>query len=237
MKSSKLLKQKTKKVSRFLFLFIFISILCIVVVFLTRKFFKITEIEIDGANKLEVVEIYDIVSAKYIGKSIFEIDEFEVRSFVEDSAFSLKFVDESYIFPNKLLIVVEPRSEVYTIVDISGSVFSLDASGYVFKVAEIGSVSDIRYNKPIEIGRYIDDPLVMNAFRYVQDDREVLIDGNEISLKLKTGSTVFLPKNVDESDILQINETLQKIIQKYTIENRGIEFIDMRFSKPVIKFK
>ncbi|PIR42314.1 hypothetical protein CO058_00950 [candidate division WWE3 bacterium CG_4_9_14_0_2_um_filter_35_11] len=235
MRSSKFYKNKSRKP-----IYHLLSLILLVVVgifFSFKNIFKINELEIDGTGESDIASFYEVFSKTYKGISIFDINDSDIKVFVEDSFPSYAFKRKIYIFPSKLLIEVESRNEIYTISDSNGSIFSIDSQGYVFKVANEDSKVDVRYDKPIEIGNYLNEALIKAAFLYVFDEGEVIISGNEISMNLDSGGKVILPKNVDKSDISRINETLQKIVQKYTIENRGIEYIDMRFSKPVIKFK
>ena len=237
MKSSKFLRQKVKNKGRIYF-FVSIIICSLAGIFyLAKDFLKIEEVQIEGASEFDVVELYSLASREYLHKSVFEVSDSGLKEFIEKEVFGFEFIKKAYIFPNTLLIFVSQRSEVYIISDSNGAIFSIDSSGYVFKIAKDDAKIDIVYDSPINLGDHLDTELIRSAFLYVSSDGKVMISGNEISINLDNGGKVILPKNVDKLDISRVNEILQKIIQKYRIENRGIEFIDMRFSKPVVKFK
>lgn len=62
-----------------------------------------------------------------------------------------------------------------------------------------------------------------------QDDKVIIIFDDE--------SKAFLPNSEDESAVMNLLDMLKKIRQKYTIENKVVDIIDLRYSRPIIKLK
>ena len=93
--------------------------------------------------------------------------------------------------------------------------------------------AQIEYQSDLLVRRHIEDQKLIAGLKYSTLDAKVIV-GNEISITFEDGSKVILPEDQNAEIILDI---LKKIRQKYTIENRAIELIDLRYSKPIIKFK
>ena len=234
MKSSRFSKPKKKKGY---FILIFLIILAVGIFIGIKNLVKISEIEVKGIADSDIVNVYDSLSGEYKNDSYFDIKDADIKKYIEDSFPRYEFTKSAFIFPSKLVIDLKSREKTYTIADSDGLLFNIDSNGFVIGSSEDSTQVDLRYDKKVEVGKLLDDKVLISAFLYVDGKSEVNIQNNEISIKLDGGGKVILPKSADKSDISKISETLQKIIQKYRIENRGIEFIDMRFSKPVIKFK
>lgn len=216
---------------------IFLVFLLVGAFMFIKNLVKISEIEVKGTSDSDIVNVYDSLSNEYKNDSYFDIKDADIKKYIEDSFPRYEFTKSVFIFPSKLVIDLKSREKTYTISDSDGLLFNIDSNGFAIGISEDNTQVDIRYDKKVEVGKLLDDKVLMSAFLYVDGKNEVNIQNDEISIKLDDGGKVLLPKSADKSDIPKISETLQKIIQKYRIENRGIEFIDMRFSKPVIKFK
>jgi len=234
MKSSRFSKSSKRKKY---FIIIFFALLFSLAFIFIKDFVRISELEVRGVLDTDIVNVSDLVSTEYKNKSYFDIDDSDIKKFIENSFPRYVFTKVVFIFPGKLVIDLKLREENYIIADFEGRLYSIDSNGFVFGVAFGNLKVDIRYDKNLEVGKTLNDEILKSALLYVDGKNEVVIQNDEISIKLDNGGKVILPTNADKSNILEISETLQKIIQKYRIENRGIEFIDMRFSKPVIKFK
>ncbi len=60
---------------------------------------------------------------------------------------------------------------------------------------------------------------------------------DKIIIHFEDGSKAYLPVVDDSEAIRNIYGVLKKIRQKYTIENKAMDIIDLRYSRPIIKLK
>lgn len=198
-------------------------------------FFDIKELEFKGdKSNLEYANIYANITANFSDSKIFQVDTADFSQFVSSIDPRYKVVDLQKIFPNKLVLSIEERLEKYT-VDASNGKFVVDQEGYV--LGETDSKGHVSYDGELQTGEYIGDALLESALYYTGLGEMVIIDGENIKIELPNGGSVLLPKKNTVEDTKEIVIQLQKIIQKYTIERIGIDTLDLRFSKPIIKFK
>ena len=235
MKSYNSSRQSRKKKTLF-----WLLILLIVVAFSTffvSKFLKITEFEIAGISEVTAAPLYSGLVQTFQNQSIFSFSDDAFAVYFSEDFPEYEFIGYRYILPNKVVIQVKNRKKAHTVSDVNGDVFSVDETGYVFFMNESDVKANVYYDKPIYIADYVNDTILVDAFLYSEVGSDVVVKGEEMSINLDSGGKVILPKNVDKKRVNEISDVLQKILQKYRIEGTGIEFIDMRFSKPVIKFK
>ncbi len=60
---------------------------------------------------------------------------------------------------------------------------------------------------------------------------------DKVIIHFEDGSKAYLPNMNDPESIRNTYGVLKKIRQKYTIENKAVDIIDLRYSRPIIKLK
>lgn len=206
---------------------------------LKSNFFKIDEIEILGLAEHESVTVNQKVGEILKGQSIFLVSRDYVSKRLSESLPWVKLENVKYTLPGKLSLNLEGRPIVYR-VKSQDKIYKLDKDAYVVessKVSETSSESDtIQYDKELTVGQTISDHVLKAALLYSTLKQNITVQNNEITIQMKEGGKIILPLNKAVSEVTETVELLQKVLQKYTIEGKAIELIDLRFSKPVVKY-
>ena len=119
--------------------------------------------------------------------------------------------------------------------------FYIDDEGVIYsKLVDQGSILNIKVvNKDLNIGQRLDKRIVENILKIFQKtgDQGIVIDKiflHDNNLFIENSNSVLIFNTMNKIDT-QI-ASLQLIVQKAKIENENIEFIDLRFDKPVVKY-
>ncbi len=201
------------------------------------SFFSVKEISMHGIQSEELIKVSQSFNDKIKGSKIFYIDEISINEFLKGNYPSYKLVKLEKIWPGKITVDLEKRSAAY-IVQASNGSFIIDRENYVMDTVDayLGYEIQVKYDKNLNLGEHLEDQSLAAAFAYVYKDVIVNVQNSEIYIDLSNGGKVLLPKDHSISNYEEMSKILQKIMQKYTIENKDIETIDLRFSKPLIKY-
>lgn len=210
-----------------LYYFLFISV-----------FFNITEVSTRGLIEADVSRMNDAFSEKLTGKKIFLVRGKLMEDFVALNSPDYKYVGLTKIYPGKLIIEIEKREPQLVVQAINGT-FLIDKANFVMGSTSsfLGYSTSVEYDKALELGKPINDSTLVSSFKYAGSYGIVFVKDNIISVELNNGGKVLLPVDLEASAVEKLSITLQKIIQKYTIENKEINTIDLRFSKPLVRYK
>ena len=216
------------------FIFILVSLFVAIFLILFLYVFRVNSLEVvsnSAEANADFITAKESLQTKYIGQSMFFVDNIDVSAYLSSFVFSHKLSHIVKTYPSHISVVVEPRQPKY-IIKAPNGLFTIDADYYVIESTEEGN-AQIEYQSDLLVRRHIEDQKLIAGLKYSTLDAKVIV-GNEISITFEDGSKVILPEDQNAEIILDI---LKKIRQKYTIENRAIELIDLRYSKPIIKFK
>ncbi len=223
---------------RFIGLICFFSIFVILYYFIfISTFFNIREISISGASGDELIGLSNTFNEHVKDVKIFYVDKESLSDLVVGTFPDYKLVSTEKIWPGMLNVVLEKRNAAYIIQAPNGT-FILDDEYFVMDTvgAYLGYEIQVKYDQNLELGQNISDRNLIASFAYVSGKTIINVSGGEISVDLAEGGKVLLPKDKSISNYEEVSKILQKIMQKYTIENKDIDTIDLRFSKPLIKY-
>ncbi|MDQ5981396.1 MAG: hypothetical protein QG570_143 [Patescibacteria group bacterium] len=237
------MKEQKKSAMKLLNIFkkrkVLLSLLTVFVVIFLILFlyvFRVGSLEVVSNSDVadsDFITAKEALQNEYIGQSMFFVDNIDVSAYLASFVFSHKLSHIVKTYPSHISVVVEPRKPKY-LVKAPNGLFNLDSDYYVIESTEDQTgIIQIEYQSDLLVRRHIEDKKLIAGLKYSTLDAKVIV-GNEISITFEDGSKVILPEEQDAEQILDI---LKKIRQKYTIENRAIELIDLRYSKPIIKFK
>jgi cell division septal protein FtsQ len=198
----------------------------------------IKEVSAKGLVEADVSRINAAFSEKLKGKKIFLVRNSLMEDFVNINMPDYKFVEMTKIYPGKVIISMLKR-DAQLVVKAANGTFLIDKANFVMGSTSsfVGYTTGVEYDKNLELGQPINDRVLISAFKYAGSYGTVHVSSDIISVDLNGGGKVLLPSDLDEAKVEDVSITLQKIIQKYTIENKEINTIDLRFSKPLIKYK
>lgn len=198
----------------------------------------IKEVSANGLIEADVSRINAAFTEKLKGKKIFLVRDTLMEDFININMPDYKFVKITKIYPGKVIIDMQKR-DAQLVVKASNGTFLIDNANFVMGSISsfVGYTTGVEYDKNLELGQPLTDRVLISSFKYAGSYGTVHVSNNVISVDLNGGGKVLLPSDLDEAKVEDVSITLQKIIQKYTIENKEISTIDLRFSKPLIKYK
>lgn len=233
------LQRDEPKKSGMVRLIVMLVLVGIIVYFIyNSSFLKVNSIKISGVDQASANEVSDYILETFHNKKVYSVKEGYVTGLINQKFPNLKLDEVKYNFPNNFELNFSERNETYQ-VQASNGVFKVDNEGFVLGEAEEASPSagfDVIYDKSLEVGKKIEDASLQAGLVYSELNQRIKIENDQIEFSLDDGGKVILPQNTAVAKVTDFYNILQKIIQKYTIDNRQIEFIDLRFQKPVIKY-
>lgn len=242
--------------------FIFISAAFILLIF-KSGIFNVKKIEINLVRNLDCVNEVQIKdTSQLLGQNIFFINSLDSVINIKGKFICVKGVTLSKIFPDKVRLEVfgrEPKVKLYNLNNEATNSANLEniatpSAGlsigdfYLIDDEVIFAKDNNQISAPnvylkddqLSLGKKIDD-LVKKCLNILEKSKSLGLD-IQIS-QIVNNSLVIFPSSsqpriifsLEKDDSLQI-ASLQLILKIAKIDNESLEFIDLRFDKPVVKF-
>lgn len=202
------------------------------------NFFKINEILVLSesiSNSSDVLKITDEVNQSFRGKSIFMVDAKDIQSFISRNTGLYRVSDFAKTYPSKIEFKISLIGAKY-FVKASNGVYSISPEFLVLEKLDDSRETNLNYDFSLQLGQQITDNNLISGMRYSELQDSNVTVSTQISLSVGDNVQVILPSDKDSSPE-QVLNLLKKILQKYSIDNRELEIIDLRYSEPLIKFK
>lgn len=232
--------------------------------FLKGKLFIVKQVSVT-TNKIGCTSSDQIKSASaLLGQSFFALDEKKITNILLEKFICVKDVNLITTFPNKVKVKVsgrEPAAILVTLKSKSASAssfiediatpsaedmpdaFLIDSQGVIFSKdgGDLSSPMVYMYDLSLSLGKKLNSEFIQNVLKildkaktfgvsnkqsWVSDDI-FLINSDVPPLKI-----VF---RLDDRTDIQI-ASLQLILAEAKIYSKQVEFIDLRFDKPIIRF-
>lgn len=244
-----------KKRGLFISTFIILLVLFLFFIYHFNIFIiKFVEVQIEKINCANVNQIKDFVNLN--GQNFLFLSSSKTEDRIKKKFVCIRSVAISKYFPNKVKLVASGREPVAILKSVSSSTL---ASGSAILDSSTGSENFVIDNEGViyssnidqimfpriyisgsnlTIGNQLKSIFIQNALKILEkaktfdvEVREVKIDNENIFFVNGSPRIIFkLSSNVD----MQL-ASLQLILQKAKIDDVKIEFIDLRFDKPVVK--
>jgi len=241
-------KKNTLKSRSRAFKFVFYAIVVLSILLYTLfNFFKISTVLIrteDNRYKGIITKYSEEIGNVVSGYNIFLFNKsyILINSNNRDLKFTITKYEKKY--PKTLVLYIEPSAKSSVKVRSDGFLFVINKDGMVLYKEDNNLRKKIfaNFNKKFSVGDLIDVSVITTLKSLSESDQYTnfkKIDVNEKYVKIlyKEGFIVLFPILNDENMISDKLMLLKKIVQQYTIDSRSIDTIDIRYSKPVIKFK
>lgn len=232
-------------------------ILLILALFFTYRFniflIKFVEVQIEKINCANVNQIKDFVNLN--GQNFLFLDSSKTEDYIKKKFVCIKSVAIAKYFPNKVKLVASGREPVAILITSSSMLasssamfdsstgsenFVIDNEGVIYSrsIDQINVPRIYISESVLNIGDQLKSIFIQNALKILEkakifgvEVKETKIDAENIFLVNGFPRMIFkLSSNVD----IQL-ASLQLILQKAKIDDVKIEFIDLRFDKPVVK--
>lgn len=228
---------KKSVIKRIIFAFLTLS-LVIGTTYGLYSFFKINEILVISesiSNSSDVLKITEDVNQSFKGRNIFMVDSKDIQSFISRNTGLYKVSDFIKTYPSKIEFKISLIDSKF-LVKASNGVYSISGDFLVIEKLDDNANTHITYDYSLQLGQLITDNNLISGMRYSELQDSKVSVSTRVSLKVGNDVEVILPSG-DDSDPEQVLNLLKKILQKYSIDNRELEIIDLRYSEPLIKFK
>lgn len=219
-----------------LLIFIVLLLACIgsfSVFFIHSRFFQIQEIQLTGdAYAIELNE--DITK-----KNIFLFPADEIRQQILRDYPLIKTIGITKKYPHTLFISItlrKPIASLYT----DSYYFGIDNEGFITSLEKVQDVPVIAINAdPIHKGERVANITIGQVLKFIQYTREfirpsliTIFDRSSFVAKVEQSDILF----PQEEDLRSISDTLQILIGGFRIKGIMPKVIDLRYSKPVVRF-
>lgn len=255
---------KIKLLKKIFFLLVFLILLLGGFYFIKSDFFAVKKINIETDN-LSCVDEGEIKTAlDFFGKNIFFIDLKKKEDGLKIKFICIRNIDFSKSYPDSLDVKVSGRrpeiifvnsklnessgSAIEKIINTpssqsadifeGGEEYILDSEGVIFGKDGV-NLNKVYVFLDISVGEKIEQILVENLIKIFEKIKDFGINNPDFVLE----SENLIIINTSPMIELRINggidnqlAALQLILEKAKIDNASIEFIDLRFDKPIVKY-
>ena len=218
----------------------------IVIIFISYYYtqVRIVSVKSSKSEQKDLVNMFaNDLSKELVGSNILFFDNHSL-TIEKDGVpitFSIDHVEK--IYPNKLKVYVSMDSETLKIRK-GQDIFYISEDGLV--VSESNSSDDTTMIPEVDFNVEVGSIINKSVFKVIkvlipsldsEAIRSIVVKNNVVQIMYVDGYTVYFPILCDEDMLSEKLMLLKKILQQYTIDSRGIDTIDLRYSKPIIRFK
>jgi cell division septal protein FtsQ len=195
--------------------------------------FQVKHIEVSG----DLVQI-EINKSIFVNNLLFFPSEATEKQLKSENPL-IKAVEIRKKFPSTLEFVIYKRTPVATLLS-AGIPVGIDEECVVTEMSTDSNIPVISITVPlVRIGGTIKDPMVVQAMSLLVKTARIFrwstIQSYETqSIRAKTGQTDILITQT--SDLSQIVDTLQTLMEGFRIKGTIPKSIDLRFGKPIVQF-
>lgn len=257
------MRRRFKKSKKKLYIFSTLCILLVLILlvfFLKFNIFKINNLEVLGRN-LDCVNKEQIKESIGIyGKSFLNVDTESITKKLKEKFYCIKSINYSKKIPDTIKIDISTRNPLYQIKKLkeiessasslfeifatpsaitSEEIYLVDDEGVIFaKTDNAGNLPSIFvFNANLYLGGKISNNYSENILKILN---EIQIFNLDISISMINMDNLYLfsyPRIIFKlnSDMRAQIASLQLILEKSKIDSSKVEFIDLRFDKPIIK--
>lgn len=228
-----------KPLSLFLIIFFFAT----TVFFLLRSdLFHVRILEFKFEELADEALVRQRISEEVLGRSTVFLNPTAVKEKIEREFLTIEAIKITKKLPDKLFINVSVRAPLGRVRIKEGRQLLVDAKGLLFREAsgEKLPVIDLGESFSGSLGEVIGGKEVqayLETLRVIEEKGlktiSIALEVQMIKLKLKTGVVVLL--SVEELVPEQI-ELLIQILKRYRAAGRVPKRVDLRFSRPVVRF-
>lgn len=242
-------------------LLIFVVIICIIIYLLLRSnLFTIQAAQVKS-EKIDCTDENNLKEkSEVLGKNIFLLDEKNIEENIKKNFICIKSVNFSKVFPNRIKINVAGRNPVAQLISVKNFEVSVSAlientatpssnqkedtylsdnEGVVFSKADDLDIPKIYiFGHDLSLGNKLPDDYLQKSLNILNDLKNLGIDNKQTNIFNNLFITTSVPKiifRLDQDIRLQI-ASLQLILKIAKIDKVDLEFIDLRFDKPIVKF-
>ncbi len=174
-----------------------------------------------------------------IGEDFFALDNNLFGTKLIESDFRIRRVLIEKIFPNRLTVILEKRKAVLGLMNETG-VFLVDQEGVIVSFAKTSSLPMLQIGNSANfvVGEHVSKE-IMPALKIIylvnklQGVNTAYFENGEVRIQLPDEITAYFSS---EGDIEARVGALQLILTRRKIDGKSPKTIDLRYSKPVLRY-
>lgn len=241
------------KIRSLLFILIMLGIVYLVIFSTVFKVkgFVISPDEFDCGKSEEVKKIVSVLGTNY-----FSLDNSQIEEKIKDKFFCVGSVNLSKNFPDKVKLNLNKRQGILNLIPLESSRsaeatpsaqkiatesgFLIDKEGVVFSKANFETnLQSVFYLGNLSVGQRLANNLSERVIKILDSVKRLdlnpndakIYSGDNFSLGVKPQITFKLSDSLDRQ-----LASLQLIASQAKIDEREVEFLDLRFDKPVVRY-
>lgn len=225
----------SSKIKTLIFLLLILSVILFLSYLYTSGALNVGKITVSNEKGDNINDITDKLKMFVIDKNIVDINDNAFNTIFTENFREYKFLYSEKKLNKSINVVVKKRKPVLYLKSINGY-FLVDDEGFIYDNYNQNGNYYLEVDRSYNIGEYLPDDLQKIKF-YNRINSHIIYKQDQLYILLGNGIKMILPiPSTRESADLKI-DLLQKLVQQYTINGDGVEMVDLRFSKPVIKYK
>jgi len=238
-------ERRTVSTSGFIKLLLLLVVLIAGFLFINSSFFCVGAIEVEGNKYMETEEVYRIAGIPD-QTNIFRIDTAEIRNRLTRD---LRVAEVEVIrrFPGTVVIRLKERQPLAYVASGYGFI-ELDKQGVVLaayknlKHINVPMITGIRIDNGY-VGDTIDNRVIQNALIYLAFLEESTLNQlSEVNIKSSEQIYVYTTNSVQirlgsSERLAEKAKLTHDILKEVSDKKLAVEYIDLNFASPVIKFK
>jgi len=239
------IKRKKKKNYSFRLFFLFLIIVFACIAFMHSSYFAITKTSVQGNKYLSDNQVIELSQIKE-GMNIFSLKTTEITNNIKTNCW-IEDVQLIRELPTQVIIKVKERTPLVTI-PIDQRFINLDKHGVILSndvscQDNLPLITGLKINSRLSPGHVIESKellYVLNALNML--DTASLARISEVNLQERDNLIIYMLDGMEIrlggfKDLVKKINLLIPILQDSQVKNSSIEYIDMRFNKPVIKWR
>lgn len=230
-------------------LFFILIILGVAYLIFISSVFKIKSFSLnpDGADCINSDEVKKLAAVS--GANFFLLDLNQIEKKIKDKFFCVSAVNLKKSFPDKVALELKARKAVFNLIpfeasssaNATSSGFLVDGEGVIFERAtDQTNLQPVLFKgETLLVGKRLQNDLVGKVMRILESLKRLGFDLNNAKVYSIDNFSVGLKPQL----IFKLNETLdrqlaslQLIINQARMDTKEVEFIDLRFDKPVVRY-
>jgi len=236
---------KKKKAYSFRLVFFFLIVVFACIAFMHSSYFAITKISVEGNSYLMESQIKELSQIKE-GMNIFSLKTGDLISKIKKNCWVEEVEIERHL-PTSVVIKIQERSPLVTVpaqerfinLDKQGIILSTD----VFCKENLPLITGLEIKAKVVEGQKIASVEALQVLAGLSRlDNNTLAKISEVNLQEKDNLLIYMIDGMEIrlgnfSDLVKKINLLVPILADNQLKNTSIEYIDLRFSKPVIKWR
>lgn len=236
-------KKKISYSFRLFFLFLVLVFACIA--FMHSSYFAVTDVKIEGIKYLTERQVLELCEIEK-GTNIFSLNYKNLTKRLRTNCW-VEEVEIKRRLPGKVIIRIKEREPLATLI-IAQKFINVDKQGValsndVFCQDNLPLITGVSYQGKVIPGRQITG----NNLKQVLNSCSLLGEGilskiSEINLQQKDNLLIYMIDGLEIRlggyvDLEKKMKILIPLLQDSQMKNSAIEYVDMRFDRPVIKWR